>query len=108
MKSTGAFLLFVLSLVLFAFQARSSEEGDVAALYKARCSACHGEDGRPRGIAKNSAVFTDKGWKDSTSLEEVARVISQGRSKMPGFANKLTPEEIRALAAYVLAMESPS
>lgn len=108
MKSTGTFLLFVLSLFVFAFQARSSEEGSVAALYKARCAACHGEDGRPRGIAKNSAVFPDNEWKASTSFDEVVQVITRGRSKMPGFASKLTPEEIRALAAYVLAMESPS
>lgn len=108
MKSAETFLLVLLFSVLFALQAGSAEEGDTPALYKARCAACHGEDGHPKGIAKNSAVFTDEAWKNSTSLDEVAQVISRGRSRMPGFGSKLTPEEIQALAAYVLAMKDPS
>jgi len=105
MKAAGTLSLLVLWAVLFASPAGSDEAATIA-LYKTRCAACHGEDGRPRGIAKNSAVFTDQAWKRSTSVDEVAQVISQGRSKMPGFASKLTPEEIRALAAYVLAMKN--
>lgn len=101
-------LAFCVCASAFASSPAPSDEEAAVALYKARCAACHGEDGRPKGIAKNAAVFTDEAWKNSTSLDEVARVISQGRSKMPGFASKLTPEEIRALAAYVLAMKSPS
>lgn len=102
------FLALAFCAGVFASSAARSDEQAVVALYKARCAACHGENGRPKGIAKNAAVFTDEAWKNSTSLDEVAQVISQGRSKMPGFASKLTPEEIRALAAYVLAMKSPS
>lgn len=102
------FLALAFCAGVFASSAALSDEEPVVALYKARCAACHGEDGRPKGIARNSAVFTDEVWKTSTSLEEVAQVISLGRSKMPGFASKLTPEEIQALAAYVLAMKTPS
>ncbi len=108
MKSAGLVFLVLLFSVLFALQAGFSDEGSAAALYKARCAACHGEDGHPKGIAKNSAAFPDEAWKKSTSLEEVAQVISRGRSKMPAFGSKLSPEEIQALAAYVLAMKDPA
>jgi len=96
--------LFVIGL-LGSRMTGTAEENDAGKLYAARCVMCHGVDGHPRGIAKGSASFTDEAWKKATSVEQIEKIIAEGRSKMPGFSAKLTAEQIRILAAYVLAMK---
>jgi len=83
----------------------TAEENDAGKLYAARCVLCHGVDGQPRGIAKGAATFTDEAWKKATSIEQVEKTIAEGRARMPGFSAKLTAEQIKILAAYVLAMK---
>jgi mono/diheme cytochrome c family protein len=65
-------------------------------VFHTRCSRCHGADGR------GSAVFNTPLLPISRLSEaEMVEVITKGRSKMPSFSLELTPEEIKAVAAYV-------
>ena len=34
-------------------------------------------------------------------MEAIEKVVAEGRRRMPAFQNKLTPEEIKAVAAYL-------
>jgi mono/diheme cytochrome c family protein len=93
-------------LVLFPFclstatdVTADTNEGE--AIYKARCKVCHGEDGVPKSFAKGSPAFNDQAWKEATSVEAMEKVIAEGRKRMPAFRNKLTPEEIKAVSAYL-------
>lgn len=74
---------------------------DAAALYSAKCAACHGKDG------KGSPAGKKMGAEDLTKVNEseakIASVITNGKGKMTAFKGKLTPEEIDALAKYVKA-----
>lgn len=81
------------------FAAADANDGE--AIYKARCKVCHGEDGVPKSFAKGSSAFNDKEWKEATSLEVIEKVVSEGRKRMPAFRNKLTPEQIKAVSAYL-------
>ena len=92
--------LFFLTLFPFFLSAEAEgTEGEVT--YKARCKVCHGEDGVPKSFAKGSPAFNDQAWKEGTSMEAIEKVVSEGRKRMPAFENKLSPEEIKAVSAYL-------
>jgi mono/diheme cytochrome c family protein len=89
-------------LVLTAFCLAAATEGiNGEEVYRARCKVCHGEDGVPKSFAKSSPAFNDEEWKKATSQEAIEKVVAEGRKRMPAFQNKLTPEQIKAVSAYL-------
>jgi cytochrome c6 len=87
------------SLPAFAGAAVSTE-----ALYKQKCSKCHGADGSgdtSLGRIFNAPDFTDGGWWAKHSSGEFVGVITRGKKNMPAFGKKLTRAQITSLAAYV-------
>jgi cytochrome c6 len=73
---------------------------DAAALFASKCASCHGKDG------KGSAVGLKMGAKDlaeakKDSEKEIVGAITNGKGKMAAFKDKLSAEEIQALAKYV-------
>jgi mono/diheme cytochrome c family protein len=65
------------------------------------CAACHGPGGA--GIAGSSAPpITNR-----TDYPNIARVITQGQGEMPALAAALTPQEIDAIAKYVVKTLGP-
>src|ERR1700680_82191 len=78
-------------------------ETDAASLFKSKCVMCHGEDGSgntPSGKAlKAKDLRSEETQKKSDA--EIAEVITKGRNKMPAFAQKLKPDQIQQLVAYV-------
>lgn len=87
-------------LACLSTTAARAEENDAARLYVQHCAACHGGD---RLGAIGPALLPDNLGRMRKS--EAERVIRQGRpaTNMEGFANRLTPEEIGALAAYIFS-----
>jgi mono/diheme cytochrome c family protein len=73
---------------------------DAAALYTARCAACHGKDGKGTATGKKMGAG-DLTAERKEPVAEIAGDIANGKGKMPAFKGKLTPEEIQALASYV-------
>jgi mono/diheme cytochrome c family protein len=74
------------------------------ALYKQKCSKCHGADGSgdtSMGRIFNAPDFTDGGWWAKHSSGEFVGVITRGKKNMPAFGKKLTRAQIASLAAYV-------
>jgi|SRR5690242_3618070 len=88
-----AFALATLALVATA----RAEDG--AALYKAKCAACHGADG------KGSPMGQKMGVKDLTALPastDVKATIENGKPpKMAGYKGKMSDAEIDAVAKFV-------
>jgi mono/diheme cytochrome c family protein len=86
-----------------------------ADLWKARCSSCHGLDGK--GHTKTGAKwkiddFTRPKWQKAMSDDEIRRTIEKGvrqkrtgKVKMPAFGKKLTPGEVDSLVAWVRSLE---
>ena len=103
-------------------RAQSSSAADPATLalgeevYRSQCQPCHGREGKGDGPA---ARFVDPKPRDLTSgkwqhvrepsVEEIVRVVTNGvpDTGMEPFAELLTDEEIRAVAAYVLEHFAP-
>jgi len=78
-------------------------ETDAASLFKAKCALCHGEDGSgntPTGKAQKAKDLRSEETQKKSDTE-IAEVITKGRNKMPAFAQKLKPEQIQQLVAYI-------
>ena len=74
-------------------------------LYDSKCKVCHAADGKGTEAMKKNDIpdMSDKGWQGKHSKAVVSKAISNGidGTKMKSFKDKLKPEEIEAVAAYV-------
>lgn len=83
-----------------------------AALGKSKfsaCAACHGMDGKGNP-ALGAPNLTDKVWLHGWGEPAIVAMINNGKhSHMPEHGSRLSPEQIRVLAAYVwgLSHEQP-
>jgi cytochrome c oxidase cbb3-type subunit 3 len=72
------------------------------------CAACHGVNGKGNP-ALGAADLTDKVWLHGWGEQAVIDAILRGKdNQMPAHADKLTPEQIRVLAAYVWSLSQSS
>ena len=73
-----------------------------ADIFKQKCSACHGVDGKGiKGIGTPN--FTDPKLQASITDEQVVETIKNGKkgTMMPAWAGKLSDQEISAVATYI-------
>ncbi len=77
-----------------------------AQVYKARCVVCHMKDGN---APTKKMRLSDQEWKHGNSLDEVQKVVTEGvkGTVMIGFKNRLSKDEIKAVAAFVLTLSEP-
>src|SRR5260370_206275 len=88
----------------FAVSASAGAVISTEALYKQKCSKCHGADGSGEtsmGRIFNAPDFTDGGWWAKHPSGELTGVITRGKKNMPAFGKKLTKTQIVSLAAYI-------
>jgi cytochrome c6 len=80
---------------------------DGPALYASKCVICHGKNGSGTAAlrAKGQPDLTSAQWHQSHSDDQIASRIRDGKGKMPGFKNKLSEDEIRALVKQVRALK---
>lgn len=79
--------------------------GPGRALYERDCAMCHGIDGAASRIGRGAVDLNDPDWQQRTSVDQIERVISEGRGQMPAWKNRFSEEEIRAVAAYVKSLK---
>lgn len=73
------------------------------ARYEAMCVACHGADGRGNP-ALGAPNLTDRTWLYGGEFNRVAETIRDGRTGvMPAWSKRLNEDELRVIAAWVLA-----
>lgn len=108
-------LLCVLSLSALADEAADLARGRT--VYRDACETCHGRDGdglgpgakeldpKPRNFVSGSFKFRSTASGDRPLLDDVVRTVSTGirGTWMPSFAKLLSPADLRAVSAYVLA-----
>ena len=97
--STAALLALILAVPAFSQSA--------ADIYKSKCAGCHGADGKGNTpVAKNLGVrdFSSPEVKKETDSELMA-ITEKGKNRMPGYAGKLTDEQIKAQIAYIRALK---
>jgi cytochrome c6 len=73
---------------------------DAKTLFSQKCVACHGPDGKGQtamGKKMNAPDLTAA----KLSEADAEKVIANGKGKMTAYKGKLSPEQIKSLAAYV-------
>ena len=70
--------------------------------YSVHCARCHGQDALPNPVAANLLISLGPGGPVDTP-EKFVEIVSAGRpaSGMPAYKGVLTPEQIKAIYAYV-------
>lgn len=90
--------------VLLCASAKADDKS--AALYKQKCAACHGADGKgdtPAGKSMKARSFADPDVA-KTSDDDLAGIIEKGKGKMPAYAKSMKPDEIKAMVAYIRSL----
>jgi cytochrome c oxidase cbb3-type subunit 3 len=65
------------------------------------CAACHGADGKGNQ-ALGAPNLTDKVWLHGWGEEAIVAIVNNGKNNMmPQHESRLTPQQVRVLAAYV-------
>lgn len=95
-KTTILALLLTAALPLAA-------AADNAAVYKAKCAACHGAEGDGQTTMGKKMNLRDLRSPEvqKQSNAELTKIITDGKSKMPAYKAKLTAEEIKGLVAFM-------
>jgi cytochrome c6 len=88
-----------------AMTARAQTGGE--ALYKAKCVACHGADGKGETAVGKANKVRDLGSADvqAQSDDAIAGLIGNGKGKMPPYAKSLKAEQIKDLVAYIRSLK---
>jgi len=75
-------------------------------LYKSKCQSCHGPDGKATTIGKKLGArdFQDPDVV-SMSEEDLAKITTEGKNKMPAYKGKLKEDQIKALVKYIKDMK---
>jgi len=79
--------------------ALAATEGKI--IYETKCAQCHGKDGVAKPPGKESKNFNDPAFQSAWTEESIAKITAEGKGKMPGYRSRLSPEELRAVAAHV-------
>lgn len=98
-----------LALLLWSARAWGQEVADGpdgAALYKAKCKACHGGDGRgDTKLGRQGKVedFTSAQWQSAWTDDKLLEVLRTGvkDTKMKSYKDRLTPAELDAVVKHL-------
>ena len=100
MKTTKiAMLIVTIAVVLFVLIPNLSWAAeDGAAIYKAKCAACHGADGAGKAAAKIPSLVSDDAKKLSDA--DIDKVVTTN-PKHAGVAKALNPDQVKAVVGYI-------
>jgi mono/diheme cytochrome c family protein len=96
-----------MKLILTVLIALPLLASDGAALYKSKCVACHGAEGKGKPAMKGSNLLTDEA-KKRTDAEVSAAIAEGGKAKKAAHAygkKGMSADDIKALTAYVRELQ---
>ena len=97
-----AVLVATIAIALFILIPNLSWAEDGAALYKAKCTACHGADAAGKPAAKIPSLIGDDAKKMSDA--DLEKAVTE-KPKHAGVAKALTPDQVKAVVAYVRSLQ---
>lgn len=100
------FVLTILTIISI-FVARSAKAQAGADTYKSKCMMCHGADGKggtPAGKSMGAIPFNSPALIKMSDSDLVA-ATTNGKGKMPAYAGKLTPAQIKGAVAYIRTLQ---
>ena len=105
---SSAVLLLATALAVLAGCAR--KHLTTSELYSTYCARCHGDRGRGKGDSEALTLYPHLNLLASPMVRggdraAVRRRIREGYGPMPGFARRLTPQELERLVDFTLQLE---
>jgi mono/diheme cytochrome c family protein len=99
----AAIVLAGITLLSVPAQAQTGGE----ALYKAKCVACHGADGKGETTIGKANKVRDLGSADVQAQNDdaIAGIIGNGKGKMPAYGKSLKADQIKDLVAYIRSLK---
>jgi cytochrome c6 len=97
MKKTTILALLITAALPLAAAA------DNAAVYKAKCAACHGADGAgqtPMGKKMNLRDLRSPEVQKQSNAD-LHKIIADGKGKMPAYKAKVSADELKGLVEYM-------
>jgi len=94
-------LTFSFALTAASAQTQPTDAGATLTanpVFQKNCAKCHGKTAEGRHFAGPSLVSEKTA---ATSLDDLRKIIGNGKGRMPKFASKLTPEEIDTLVQQI-------
>jgi len=68
------------------------------AMFKAKCAACHGADGKGKEVMKTRDLGSADVQKQSDA--DLSGIISKGKGKMPAYGS-LTADQLKDMVAFI-------
>jgi mono/diheme cytochrome c family protein len=106
----AAALTLALGVAARSAGAQAPAAPDGAALYRQNCRSCHGARGKPseqmRGVYPSLVTLSDSAVQAELTVDGVAELVAKGNGKnMKPFADRLSADEIHAVAAFVKGLK---
>lgn len=81
-------------------------QGGGATLYKTKCAACHGAEGKGDTAVGKADKIRDLSSADvqQQSDADLTAVITGGKGKMPAYGKSLKPDQVKDLVAYIRSL----
>ena len=82
-------------------------QDDPAALYKSKCQACHGAEGKGDTPAGKKVGAKDFHSPEVAKMSdaELLEITKQGKAKMPAYDKKLTDDQIKSLIKFIHSLK---
>jgi cytochrome c553 len=108
-KSTGMKKLIVIGVALLIAGAVSVRAADAKENWEKNCTKCHGADGKGKtkmGEKLAMKDYTDAKVQEALKDDAMTKAIKEGvkdgeKTKMKGFGDVLSDDEVKALVKYV-------
>ncbi len=99
-RAAKTLFIFAVALPMLPAVARAD---DGAALFKTKCAACHGPDGKGETGMGKTLKLRDLSSDDvqKQTDAQLTDIIANGKNKMPAYKGKITDDQIKQLVGYI-------
>jgi mono/diheme cytochrome c family protein len=103
----GTILVVAVTAAFTFLSAAAQAQPEGESLYKAKCAACHGADGKGETTVGKANKVRDLGSADvqKQTDDEIAGIINNGKAKMPAYGKSVKPEQVKDLVAYIRGLK---
>lgn len=97
----------ILFMMLGIFRLPTQAQDTGAGLFKTKCAACHGPDGKGETAMGKANKLRDLSSPEvqKQSDAELSTIIENGKGKMPAYGKSLKPEQVKDLVAYLRSLD---
>ena len=94
-------------LLAFAIAPAARADNPGETLFKQKCAACHGADGKGETPMGKNFKLRDLGSEDvqKQTDAELTAITENGKGKMPAYKGKLTDDQIKQLVGYIRSLK---